>query len=135
MWNNTLKIILLIITGCFSVNCELIQQPEIAVASFELQSAPEDAEITSLTLTLTHSSGDKQTKVLDTSSRYVELQLDQGKYVIELSAITSTGEFKWRDELVFTAGKIEKVDLDLSFIESPLISIDVSMLSIFVMIF
>ena len=73
MWNNTLKIILLIITGCFSVNCELIQQPEIAVASFELQSAPEDAEITSLTLTLTHSSGDKQTKVLDTSSRYVEL--------------------------------------------------------------
>ena len=43
-----------------------------------------------------------------------------------MSAITTTGEFKGREEIVLTAGKIEKVDLDLSFIESPLISIDVS---------
>ena len=126
MWNAKVKPIFLLIASLFVVSCELVERPTSAIASFELQAAPEDSDILSLVLTLTRSNGDKQTKVLDPNSQYVELELEQGKYVIELSAITSTGEFTGKDEMVLIGGEIKQVDLDLSFIESPLISIDVS---------
>ena len=126
MWNAKVKSIFLLITSLFVASCELVERPTIAIAGFELQAAPEDSEILSLVLTLTRANGDKQTKDLDPNSRYVELELEQGKYVIELSAITSTGEFIGKDEIVLTGGEIKQVDLDLSFIESPLIRIDIS---------
>ena len=126
MWNAKVKSIFLLITSLFVASCELVERPTIAIAGFELQAAPEDSDILSLVLTLTRANGDKQTKDLDPNSRYVELELEQGKYVIELSAITSTGEFIGKDEIVLIGGEIEKVDLDLSFIESPLIRIDIS---------
>ena len=126
MWNAKIKPIFLLIASLFVVSCELVERPTSAIASFELQAAPEDSDILSLVLTLTHSNGDKQTKDLDPNSQYVELELEQGKYVIELSAITSTGEFTGKDEIVLIGGEIKQDDLDLSFIESPLIRIDIS---------